>query len=172
MNKITGYTAKSFWVNNQMEIFANEEQQEILNQLNHMTANSPADEDVHYLWHSTPQYDGEGCFDYGQKLRAWAKDKPEVKVFSFDDHCFMSSLGFIIPSSSKYEHMGLNVILLPQAGKPVDLFLYPHHADALLNALTEAVQEARALPSRDFKKPSNVKMDQLQQMLLDSVKES
>ena len=82
---------------------------------------------------------------------------------------FMSSVGFIIPASSEYEHMGFNVVICPQAGKPIDFFLYPHAANSLLKALTSAMDEAKDMPRINPDKPSNKAKEQTEQQILDSM---
>jgi hypothetical protein len=165
MKEITGYSETSYWINGE-QILANEEQQEILAQMIDIDCEPPEDENLHALWHSAPKYENEGGYEYSEKLCEWAKDKPQVKVFYFDDTMFMSSVGFIIPSSSKYEHMGLNVILCPQAGFPIDFFLYPSHQNSLLEALVSAMEENNKLPRIDPNKPSNLKKEELEKTLL------
>ena len=165
MKEITGYSTNSFWVDGQHHP-ANEEQQKILAQMIDIDCNLPEDEDLHALWHSAPQYENQGSFEYGEQLCKWAKDKPQVKTFSFDDCMFMSSVGFIIPSSSKYEHMGLNVILCPQAGDMIEFFLYPSHQNSLLEALVSAMEENNKLPRIDPNKPSTLKKEELKKTLM------
>lgn len=91
--------------------------------------------DIHKLLHSMPEYEkGMGGYEYSILVEKWAEDKPQVKRFGFDDEMFMSSVGFIIPSMNKYEHMGVNVILCPQCGDPFEFFCYPNHLVSLLAA--------------------------------------
>jgi hypothetical protein len=166
MKEITGYSTASYWINGE-EIAANEEQQKILAQMIDIDCEPPEDEKLHALWHSAPEYEkGMGGYEYGEMLKKWAADKPQVKIFHFDDCMFMGSVGFIIPSASKYEHMGLNVILCPQAGKVVDFFLYPSHQNSLLEALTSAMEENGKLPRIDPNKPSTLKKEKLGKTLL------
>jgi len=165
MKKITGYSSTSYWLDG-IQVKASEEQLKILAQLLDMDVNPPEEENLHAIWHSAPQYDEEtGGYEYGEMLEKWAKDKPQVKKFSFDDLMFMSGVGFIIPSSSKYEHMGLNIILCPQAGDVMEFFLYPHHQNSLLEALTSAMEENGKLPRIDPNKPSNLKRKNLFELL-------
>lgn len=166
MKKLTGYSGTSYSINNQ-QIQANKEQQKILFQLIDIDCEPPEDEKLHALWHSAPEYEkGMGGYVYGEILQDWAAKHREVKVFGFDDTMFMGSVGFIIPSSSKYEHMGLNVVLCPQAGDVMEFFLYPNHQNSLLEALTEAMEEAKKLPRIDPNKPSNLKKEELEKILL------
>ena len=167
MKKITGYSPFSYWVEGE-EINANEEQKKILDEIFELDCNPSEEENIHALWHSAPEYEkGMSGYGYGELLEEWAKDKPQVKVFRFDDTMFMGSVGFIIPSASKYEHMGLNVVLCPQAGEPMDFFLYPSHADSLLEALVSAMEESGKLPRIDPNKPSNLKKEELEKRLLE-----
>jgi len=166
MKEITDYSTTSYWLNGK-EIQANEEQQKILAQMIDIDCNPPEDEDIHALWHSAPEYEkGMGVYEYGEILEKWAADKPQVKVFCFDDSMFMSSIGFIIPSSSKYEHMGLNVILCPQGGEMMEFFLYPSDQNSLLEALVSAMEENNKLPRIDPNKPSSLKKEELEKTLL------
>lgn len=128
---------------------------------------------VHTLYHSAPEFDTKtmGLYEYSCVLEEWAKDKPEVKIFFFDDEMFMSSVGFIIPSMSKFEHMGVNVILCPQcAAKPVDFFCYPSHLTSLLKAFGAAETELLSAPARDNSSPIFLKKQELMEKLLNTVK--
>jgi len=167
MKQITGYSHNSFWIDG-VEYQANEEQEKLLAALIDLNVNPPEEENIHAQWHSCPQYEGESGYEYGEKLQTWAQDKPQVKVFRFDDNMFMSSVGFIIPASSKYEHMGFNVVICPQASKPIDFFLYPHHANSLFKALTSAINEAKDMPRINPDKPSNKTKNQIKQQIFHS----
>jgi hypothetical protein len=167
MKEITGYSGDSYWIDNE-EIQATEEQQKILSELIDIDYDPPEDENLHALRHSAPEYEkGMGGYVYGEILEKWAADKPQVKVFHFDDTMFMSSIGFIVPSSSKYEHMGLSVILCPQAGDVMEFFLYTGHAGTMLRALTEAIKESGKFPRINNNKPSRAIKERLKEKLLE-----
>jgi len=96
----------------------------------------------------------KGGFKYkGYRLRCkvdrWAAKNPEVIISTCDDGLFMSSVVVFIPCANNKEYMGTNVISIPQAGDPSELFFYPHH-------LTELKTAVQTLSART-KKLSNYK---------------
>lgn len=126
--------------------------------------------DLHDLLHSAPEYEkGMGGYVYSELLKKWAKDKPQVKSFKFDDAMFMGSVGFIIPSMNKYEHMGVNVILCPQCGDIFEFFCYPNHLESLLAAFGVAQKELLAVPASDNSSPRFLKEQTLKEKLLNTI---
>ena len=123
------------------------------------------DYNVHALYHAVPEYDGDG-WDHMQKMDAYAKKHPEIKVFGFDDDSFMSSGGYIIPHKSKYSHMGHTVMLTTQQGTPYTFFLYPEHAKRLMAALTEAISDLNSVPREDCSSPNYLRKLCLEEQLL------
>ena len=125
---------------------------------------------LHSLIHSLPEYEkGMGGYDYSELIKKWAEDKPQVKSFRFDDCMFMSSVGFIVPSMNKWQHMGVNVILCPQAGEPFDFFCYPSHLSSLLKAFGVAETELLSVPAKDNSSPLFLKKEELRKKLVESV---
>jgi len=175
--KITGYGADSFYVEEskssarkRKEIKANKAQKKILEEIQNLLFAEDPDYDIHALWHSVPEYEkGMSSYTYASMLDKWASDEPTVKQFSFDDSMFMSSTGFIIPSMSKYKHMGVNVILCPQCGDPVDFFCYPSHLASLLEAFGAAQETLLSVPAVDHSSPNYLRRQELEKQLLDSV---
>ena len=124
---------------------------------------------VHSLFHSMPDYEkGMGGYAYSELIEEWAKDKPQVKSFRFDDNMFMGSVGFLIPSMNQWEHMGVNVILCPQCGDIFDFFCYPSHLESLLQAFGASQELLLSVPARDCSSPLFLKRKQLKTQLLES----
>jgi hypothetical protein len=124
---------------------------------------------VHSLLHSMPSYEkGIGGHAYSKLIEEWAKDKPQVKSFRFDDRMFMGSVGFLVPSMNKWEHMGINVILCPQCEDIFEFFCYPSHLESLLQAFGVSQELLLSVPARDYSSPLFLKREQLKTQLLES----
>ena len=177
MNYLSSYNNKSFAVRDkdrkETRFEANDAQKLLLAELISLDDQKFEDQEynVHQLWHSVPHEEKDmGAYDYGFLLEEWAADKPQVKIFYFDDEMFMSSVGFIIPSMSKYEHMGVNVILCPQCAKnSTNFFCYPSHLSSLLKAFGAAETELLSVPDTDNISPLFLRKQEIRTALLNSL---
>ncbi len=154
------------------KVVANDEQKAILQEIIGCSHERFSDQEynVHTLWHSCPDYDGKiGGYAYSSLVEEWAKDKPWVTSFRFDDEMFMGSVGFIIPSMSKYERMGLNILLIPQGGDPFNFFCYESHLKSLLAAFTKSSEIFLSVDERDKTSPLFFKREALVEKLLNSI---
>lgn len=179
MNYLSTYNSKSFTIRDEegkeKRIEANDSQKILLDEMIALDDQKFEDPEynVHQLWHSIPYENDMGAYEYGCLIEKWAADKPEVKIFYFDDEMFMSSVGFIIPSMSKYEHMGVNVILCPQCAKnSTNFFCYPNHLASLLKAFGASETELLSVPARDNSSPLFLRRERLKNQLLESCQNS
>lgn len=125
---------------------------------------------IHYDWHHIPKYDPEkGGYAYSKELKTWAADKPRVRWFGVDDAAFMSAIIFLIPSMSKWQSMGVNVLYVPQLGEPLNFFCYPHHLKNLLKAFTDISTILHSLPFEDKASPRYLEKEDLKRRLLNTV---
>jgi hypothetical protein len=99
---------------------------------------------IHRVWHAfcrkfqkPDSYDWkyEG-YDFMERVEEYAKTHPEIVITCCDDNHFASSDIVLIPHDADGQWMGVTVLVISQFGNPpVDFFLYPGHAQLLLDEL-------------------------------------
>jgi len=174
--KIHSYNTKTFSIHDKDEVRVinpNQKQQVILDQIIDCEQEkwTNPEYNIHNLLHSMPEYEkGMGGYAYSELVEKWAKDKPQVKSFRFDDQMFMGSIGFLVPSMNQWQHMGVNVILCPQCGDIFEFFCYPSHLDSLLKAFGASQELLLSVPAQDSSSPLFLKRKELEAKLLKSCK--
>jgi hypothetical protein len=98
---------------------------------------------THKLWHKfAKKFGSEGNwkykgYDFMEAVDKFAEKNPEVVVTSCDDSYFAGSSIVLIPHKGFEKYMGTTIIIIPQLSgcEPCQMFLYPNHADQLIEAL-------------------------------------
>ncbi len=98
--------------------------------------------ELHKVWHKFVSKFGSPKgwklqgYDFMYAVEQYEKRNPEITVVGCDDAHFASSSIVLIPHKSQKRYMGTTMLIIPQlVGEITQVFLYPGHADALIEAL-------------------------------------
>ena len=97
---------------------------------------------VHTLWHLfVKRFQADGKWKYQgyelmKRVRKFAAAHPEIIITGCDDNHFCSSDIVFVPHEADGKWMGATMMIISQHGNPpVDIFLYPGHAQGLVDSL-------------------------------------
>lgn len=107
-------------------------------------------DNIHEIYHDflkkcIEYKDSSGAILFGYELichiEKWAKKFPTVDIISCDDDYHMGSIIVVIPHENSEEYWGTSLVFIPQNHKqPATIFLYPGHAQEMLNVLKKVVK--------------------------------
>ena len=117
-------------------------QDEIKEYRNKSKESAKRTKELHGTWHKfIKTFGGKGewklkGYDFMYAVEKYAEKNPEITVVGCDDAHFASSSIVLVPHKTGDYYMGTTMLIIPQlVGEIVEVFLYPGHADALIEAL-------------------------------------
>jgi hypothetical protein len=107
---------------------------------------------IHTIWHkfskkfikSNELFKSEG-YKLMVAAEKFAKENPTCWLASCDDNTSCSSSILFIPHESKEEYWGTTVVIIPQYGKPLVIFLYEHDAQSCFKAIQSILKKHKQM---------------------------